>query len=476
MNFFKSVFLDDQESSDLETHQRPISESPTKSIKELEKEEGQGGQLVTEAPLDEIDSDQNPSPKFSDGNYWSFGGLIKTFASKSESVLETYRRDLEDFSSGLKKETATIREVASRVVKELPVKFEAGTTVAQESLESVGQAIDDIGSSVWRGTAEIISQGKETLLSADVEGDSSDNQQFTSPSLSSKRYNRFEAQLYGIQSDLNTYCEDPEDLVDFNNWKSGFVLGEKSEEIENLLGENEVLERIYTRIVPSEVDDGTFWFRYFYRVYKLKQVEDARANLVKRAISGEEEEDLSWDVDDDEEEEETNSSGLKDDSVENKQSEMKVIEESQSGNYAVVKEIGEKSSEGEGIENKGLIAESVSENQSEEKGVSEGKTELAELSSNDLATNLDEKLVLQGKSEMGESGKDSDISVVSSRPSSHDEEDLSWDEIEHLGNNDEKKVTVGGRAGLGKRLNIADEDEDLSWDIEDDDEDVTVKS
>ncbi|KAI3978490.1 hypothetical protein MKX01_015665 [Papaver californicum] len=197
---------------------------------------------------------------------WNFGGLIKKIATKSESVLQTYRQDLSDFSSGLKIETSILREVASKVVKELLTTFESGTYVSTESLESVGQAIDDFGSSVWRGTAEIISQGKETLLSnSDFDENSSDNIQFNTNSMNhsmnSKKYNRFEAQLYAIQTDLKTYCENPEN---FEGWKLGFILGEKSEEIESLLNENEVMERIYTRIVPGEVDDGTFWYRYFY--------------------------------------------------------------------------------------------------------------------------------------------------------------------------------------------------------------------
>lgn len=43
---------------------------------------------------------------------------------------------------------------------------------------------------------------------------------------------------------------------------------------------------------------GLIMSRYFYRVSKLKQAEDMRVELVKRAISREEE-DFSWDVDDD---------------------------------------------------------------------------------------------------------------------------------------------------------------------------------
>ncbi|KAI3979935.1 hypothetical protein MKX01_042589 [Papaver californicum] len=450
MNFFKSLLLDEEEelsSSDLESDQNPNSESPQSNPDQESQKRS--------------DLDENPMMG------WNFGGLIKNIATKSESVLQTYRQDLSDFSSGLKIETSILREVASKVVKELPTTFESGTSVATESLESVGQAIDDFGSSVWRGTAEIISQGKETLLSnSDFDENSSDNIQFSTNSMNSKKYNRFEAQLYAIQTDLKTYCENPEDLEDFEGWKLGFILGEKSEEIESLLNEDEVMERIYTRIVPGEVDDGTFWYRYLYRVYKLRQIEDARANLVKRAIEGDEEEDLSWDVDDEEEEVEE---GIKlpvvnDDSVENEKLTGNVIDGSSAGNHV--------DSTAQVADNKSLAVESTSDNVSDEKGVViEGRSVLTNV---DLVEKVNEKLVIQGKSDTGgESGKDSDFSVVSSQPSlPNEEEDLSWDEIEDVGNSEDKKVSADGRASLAKRLTVADEDEDLSWDIEDDDDET----
>ncbi|MCK1978381.1 hypothetical protein LNK15_15200, partial [Jeotgalicoccus huakuii] len=58
----------------------------------------------------------------------------------------------------------------------------------------------------------------------------------------------------------------------------------------------------------------------------------------------------------------------------------------------------------------------------------------SELNNDDLVEKVNEKLVIQGKSDTGgESGKDSDFSVVSSQPSLPDEEeDLSWDEIEDV--------------------------------------------
>ncbi|KAJ4968120.1 hypothetical protein NE237_014821 [Protea cynaroides] len=89
----------------------------------------------------------------------------------------------------------------------------------------------------------------------------------------------------------------------------------------------------------------------------------------------------------------------------------------------------------------------------------------------------EEKAPLEGpKTDPGESSKDSDFSFVSNLPSMpQEEEDLGWDEIEDLDNSDEKKEEGDGspnRADLPKRLSATDEDENLTWDIQDDDEPV----
>ncbi|XP_042476505.1 BSD domain-containing protein 1-like [Macadamia integrifolia] len=470
MNFFKAVFADDSELSDEENHPS-VSESSQRLPDYDEEHQQEEEEYDGEAPLDEHDPESesesdpnpnlNPSPKSSGGSGWSFGGLIKNLSTKSESVLQTYRRDFEEFRSGLKKETDVIREVASRAVKGLPGSLEVGVTVAQESLESVGQAVDDFGSSVWRGTAEIISHGKEAFLAADSESDSSDTQQLIrNPTLSSKRYSRFEVQVQAVQTDVNTYCGEPEDLDDFNKWKSGFVLEEKAEEIETLCRENGVMEGIYVTLVPSAVDHEIFWSRYFYRIYKLKQVEDARANLVKRVISKEEEEDLSWDVDDDDDET-IGSADAKVSTSEEKQLEKEGSSEIASGKKTVEEE--PVSSPKVAAATMGQVAESVSDNGSDE----------SVLNGDQSVTKSGENALLEGKTDSGESSKDSDFSVVSSHPSlPEEEEDLGWDEIEDLGSSDEKKESNGGspnRADLRKRLSAADEEEDLSWDIEDDD-------
>ncbi|KAF3963377.1 hypothetical protein CMV_012234 [Castanea mollissima] len=408
MDFFKSVFSEDPDP--------PLND---------------------DAP--EPNPDPNPDPDPNSTAIWSFGGLIKTIASKSESVIQTYRRDIEEFGSGLKKETSVIREVASRAVMDFPASLDAGASVAQESLESVGQAIDDIGSSVWKSTAEIITHGADKLFVADSDSDSDSNngRRLSSSSQVSdlKPYSRFDAQVRAVQCDLNTYLEEPKE-EDLEEWKLGFVLEEKGKEIEDLIRENPVIEEIYENIVPTRVDKESFWIRYFYRVHKLKQAEEARAKLVKRVISRGEEEDLSWDFDDDDDEE---------------NGENNII--SNNNNNVVLDDDKSSRDRDNVVENAGV--------------------------------KLDEK----GGDISEESGRDSDVSVVSSQPLLvAEEEELGWDEIEDIGSNDENKgegedgvVSSSNRVDLRKRLSKAEEEEeeDLSWDIEDEDDnddDKHVKS
>ncbi|KAL4369701.1 hypothetical protein GQ457_05G002590 [Hibiscus cannabinus] len=451
MDFFKSVFADDPDPP--KPQLQPESDTPRADY-----------------------STPDSSPKLSDSDPdptgWSFGGLFKTIATRSESVIETYRRDLEEFGVGLKKEIE----------------------VAQGSLGSVGQVIDEFGNTVIKGTTQIINQGKEAILAADNESDSSsseskDRSQIAHRSLNSNRYSRFDAQVRAIQGDVNTYVEEPEDLEDYGKWKSGFNLVEKEGEMERLMEENGEMGSVYKRVVAvsNGVDRETFWCRYFYRVFKLKQAEDTRVKLVKRAISREEEE-LSWDVDDDEEEDVDERNVMPKATL--KKQEDGTVEEKAEKGYLLENKTVE--------ENKDQVVENVKEtNPAEElrverkgdNGESSGGnvvTEKVYLKEDDSMAKSVEKVASEGKVKTEEpkpstgNGKDSDFSVVSSHPSTADEEeeDLGWDEIEDLSSIDDKKVTHGGspssanRAELRRRLNTGEEDEDLSWDIEDDDEPV----
>lgn len=457
MNFFKSVFSDDPDPSGTESE----SDSP----KHSEEHENPG------------QSDPN------DDGRWSFGVLMKTIATRSESVIETYRRDLEEFGTGLKKEIE----------------------VAQGSLGTVGHAIDELGNTVLKGTAEIIAQGKEAILAAGNESDSSDNNSSSSvgrrDSFSSKPYSRFDAQVRAVQGDLNTYCEEPEDSDDYKKWESGFSLDEKAEEMEKLLEENGGdMKGVYKRIVPNTVDHETFWFRYFYKVHKLKQAEDLRANLVKRAISLDDEEELSWDIDDEEETSEKVTEATKqvsrlklegnddtgrgdvsktlNDSVTEKSVKDEVASEDSVTEKSVKDEVASADSVTE-VDNVGLKTERDSEEKKEAgiEEVPESKTvveaQIQDSVKAEAVQESDEAAPSQASAK-----PDGAASSSTQKPS---EEDLGWDEIEDMSSIDAKEAsrTSGGSpnvAELRKRLSAAEEDEDLSWDIEDDDEEQSSSS
>ncbi|XP_071720413.1 uncharacterized protein [Rutidosis leptorrhynchoides] len=458
MDFFRSILSDDpdpetlanSENSDTDSHriQSPIHQSTTENDEDDDSNSN-------------INSSEDGSSVGVGGGVWSFGDLVKTLTTRSESVFETYRRDLQEFGTGLRKESDLFREVASRAVKELP---EVGTS-----------AIDG----VLKSTADIIAQGKEVLLAPNSDVDDSDasgkrsysvNDNYNYNDSNSRRYSRFDMQLNAIKSDVRTYCEDPEDVEEYNKWKLGFVVGDKKDEIEKLVGENGSLSGMYAKIVPNEVDDGTFWFRYFYKVYKLEQQEDMRAKLVKRSLSVDDEE-LSWDVDDDDEEEEE------------KEEESQQIDQSKSSTSKGedLQGIGKKESLVD--ESKTLSSKTVNEEKELNNNVvSVDESNLEEpKSGNGYVSTIDKSESVPKSNETIDSKVESheiknNIVAKSDQPSVEEDEDLEWDEIEDIGNDDDKNVSHGDKVELRKRLSTAADEEDLSWDIEDEDDVHTAKS
>nr|CAD1829213.1 unnamed protein product [Ananas comosus var. bracteatus] len=262
-----------------------------------------------------------------------------------------------------------------------------------------------------------------------------------------------------------------------------------------LLYENAALEGFLDKFVPGAVDYETFWSRYFYRVHKLQQAEDARAKLVRRVISREdEEEDLSWEVDDDDDD-----GGGGDEEKVTKEEEKS---EQCRGAQAVKEEIQEEKGEEKEIEDKEekeaapkeveVVPSSESRELAklDEVSLSENlggfvapitavKGENTGSNGEELASELGDSRAVQEirKEEAADSGKDGNVIVVSTQtqPSVPDEDDLEWDEIEDLGEHEDKKAGAGSsspvvRVDLRKRLSAPEDDEDLSWDIEEEDE------
>ncbi|XP_028762240.1 BSD domain-containing protein 1 isoform X2 [Neltuma alba] len=461
MNFFKSVFSDDPDP--------PQSESASQIPDNAPQNKGQDSPDRDSSPV-EHGSVVNSSPNASGAAGWNFGGLIRNLTVKSESIIETYRRDLQEFGTELKKEIE----------------------VAQGSLETVGHAFDEFGNSLVKGTAQIITHGKDAILALESDSDNNNinNQKFSGDkSLNSKAYSRFDAQVRAIQGDANTYCEEPDDLNDYNKWKSEFSLEGKQEEFESYLRENDDMESIYRKVVPGSVDHETFWCRYYYKVYRLKKAEELRARLVRTSLD---DEDLSWDFEDDDGDKGfevkaksdlmnqkkidgevlgksvdtelrvgsssnsnkvgTNTSNVEESrhlgeepTVERKDNSLRDKELGNKGDKSVDESKVEKAEvvhqvdDGSNVNIKEAGAESISEAQ-------------ALVNKNGLPTESDSKLAVERKADDGKSSS-----------KAAEEEDLGWDEIEDLSSIDDKKTTQSGspnKVDLRKRLSAAEEDED----------------
>ncbi|XP_048547491.1 BSD domain-containing protein 1-like [Triticum urartu] len=410
-----------------------------------------------------------------DGGGWGgFGGLLKTLTSQSETVLDAYRRDLAEFSTGLRRETDALREAAAQAARDLP---------------SSALALDGLADIVAQGKGAIAQVAATAAASAASLPAPSDADSEPSPASGHLRYySRFEAQLRALQSDPATFTADPEDAEDFAAWGAGFSLQERQDEIEALCYESDAVEGMVDRLVPDTVEGEVFWARYFYRVHKLKQQEDARAKLVKRVIAQEEEEDLSWEVDDEvEEEEPAKEEAIKQAPI--KEEPKPEVQERENekleaeGRVNAVEEAGalDKEQKNADLPQPEVFGSSMVVVDKEEEKEDASKLNVEE--SSDKKTAAEEPHSTAGdaaakegtKHETSDSSKDSDYSMVS-RQRTATEEDLEWDEIEDLGEHEEKKGSAHGSSSapkeeLRKRLSVAEDDEDLSWDIEDDDDD-----
>ncbi|MFS7985923.1 hypothetical protein Hanom_Chr11g01004351 [Helianthus anomalus] len=92
----------------------------------------------------------------------------------------------------------------------------------------INSAIDG----VLKSMVEIISQGTDVVLKPSDADDSVNLESVRS----SRVYNRFEYQLNAIQTAVRTYCDDPEDLDEYNKWKLDFLLSDMEGEIEKWIG------------------------------------------------------------------------------------------------------------------------------------------------------------------------------------------------------------------------------------------------
>eukprot|EP00854_Cymbomonas_tetramitiformis_P018663 gene18663-22283_t len=233
---------------------------------------------------------------------------ISALQEKAKEALHTLKSDLQEFGSTVKEDTEDLVQGVQKSVPELLEKGDVALDAAlpeiaevQDHFENVGSQIESFGQSVLSGTTEIFAQVREAVQTEFEEPKKTKKNRAKQRSArdagvvgSSGKYNRYESQVYALQRDSSTYCDEPEDKSDYDTWCSTFQVSEQKVAIEEILRDNSFMRELHSRIVPLIVEHEVFWMRYFYRLSKLQQ----REELVKRASKVDLEDDLSWDVED----------------------------------------------------------------------------------------------------------------------------------------------------------------------------------
>ncbi|KAF2792896.1 BSD-domain-containing protein [Melanomma pulvis-pyrius CBS 109.77] len=110
---------------------------------------------------------------------------------------------------------------------------------------------------------------------------------------------RFDAQIHVIHSSLDSFLKDPVS-PEWETWKKGFDVDEKTDAISKDLDKHEELRRAMEKLVPEKVEYAAFWCRYYFLRHVIESEEQRRREMLKASAPIEEEE-VGWDEDSDDE-------------------------------------------------------------------------------------------------------------------------------------------------------------------------------
>ncbi len=121
---------------------------------------------------------------------------------------------------------------------------------------------------------------------------------------------RYENELKAIQLSEATYLFPGEnnDASEYAAWQQGFDPDANKAVISQLLIDNSSMRLIYSRLVPAQISNETFWCRYFYRIGQFEEEQRKRIKLLERVKEAnlatpavEEEESAVWGDEDEDE-------------------------------------------------------------------------------------------------------------------------------------------------------------------------------
>ncbi len=90
---------------------------------------------------------------------------------------------------------------------------------------------------------------------------------------------RARAKLIAMQTNSVSFLFDPADLPSFRAFAADFDLDAMQTSVRGALDDSRAIAEFHAQLVPDQVDERTFWARYFFRVCELRQEEQKRQEL-----------------------------------------------------------------------------------------------------------------------------------------------------------------------------------------------------
>ena len=90
---------------------------------------------------------------------------------------------------------------------------------------------------------------------------------------------RARAKLIAMQTNALSFLFDPADLPSFRAFVADFDLDAMQPSVRGACEESRAVAEFRAQLVPDQVDERTFWARYFFRMCELRQEEQKRQEL-----------------------------------------------------------------------------------------------------------------------------------------------------------------------------------------------------
>lgn len=214
-------------------------------------------------------------------------GWYDTAKQKIAETNEFMRHDIQEFTQAVQSDASKLVAATATTMKEklnINVDLEEASAATRVVKDSLSSFLGTIASTVGPIRPD--------------DGDDNDETAYIGTASGTKVLSPAEARLFAIQTDPATFCNEPDNEIEFNAWLPDFDLEKRKNEISSLMLDCTQIRSLYTKLVPTAVSHRDFWARYFFRIHQHEKAEERRAMLVERAHKTHD--DIEWEDDEDE--------------------------------------------------------------------------------------------------------------------------------------------------------------------------------